>query len=192
MKLVKRNDGGPVEPEEDVTPTGKKPVVVYIMVLFIAAFLLMAWSFASHQRSNTEAIGELQSSVTAMRGVQDRVVNLERELGAAQNKIQDLERQAQLREYELEAGSRHSRALEGLYALERLYRQESLENCRSVIDMMEQEDLVSCLSDQLSDSEQSLGLTVSAQERYQQLKEAVEALEAEAAQAEAGNQEEAA
>ena len=192
MKLVKRNDGGPVEPEEDVTPTGKKPVVVYIMVLFIAAFLLMAWSFASHQRSNTEAIGELQSSVTAMRGVQDRVVNLERELGAAQNKIQDLERQAQLREYELEASSRHSRALEGLYALERLYRQESLENCRSVIDMMEQEDLVSCLSDQLSDSEQSLGLTVSAQERYQQLKEAVETREAEAAQAEAGNQEEAA
>lgn len=192
MKLVKRNDGGPVEPEEEVTPTGKKPVVVYIMVLFIAAFLLMAWSFASHQRSNTEAIGELQSSVTAMRGVQDRVVNLERELGAAQNKIQDLERQAQLREYELEASSRHSWALEGLYALERLYRQESLENCRSVIDMMEQEDLVSCLSDQLSDSEQSLGLTVSAQERYQQLKEAVEALEAEAAQAEAGNQEEAA
>ena len=192
MKLVKRNDGGPVEPEEDVTPTGKKPVVVYIMVLFIAAFLLMAWSFASHQRSNTEAIGELQSSVTAMRGVQDRVVNLEKQLGAAQNKIQDLERQAQLREYELEASSRHSRALEVLYALERLYRQESLENCRSVIDMMEQEDLVSCLSDQLSDSEQSLGLTVSAQERYQQLKEAVEALEAEAAQAEAGNQEEAA
>ncbi len=192
MKLVKRNDGGPVEPEEDVTPTGKKPVVVYIMVLFIAAFLLMAWSFASHQRSNTEAIGELQSSVTAMRGVQDRVVNLEKQLGAAQNKIQDLERQAQLREYELEASSRHSRALEGLYALERLYRQESLENCRSVIDMMEQEDLVSCLSDQLSDSEQSLGLTVSAQERYQQLKEAVETREAEAAQAEAGNQEEAA
>ena len=33
-----------------------------------------------------------------------------------------------------------------LYALERLYRQESLENCRSVIDMMEQEDLVSCLA----------------------------------------------
>ena len=192
MKLEKRNEGGPVEPEEDMTPKGKKPVVVYIMVLFIAAFLLMAWSFASHQRSNTEAIGELQSSVTAMRGVQDRVVNLERELGAAQNKIQDLERQAQLREYELEASSRHSRALEGLYALERLYRQESLENCRSVIDMMEQEDLVSCLSDQLSDSEQSLGLTVSAQERYQQLKEAVETREAEAAQAEAGNQEEAA
>ena len=66
-----------MEPEEDLTPKGKKPVVVYIMVLFIAAFLLMAWSFASHQRSNTEAIGELQSSVTAMRGVQDRVVNLE-------------------------------------------------------------------------------------------------------------------
>ena len=38
MKLEKRNESGPLEPEKDLTPTGKKPVVVYIMVLFIAAF----------------------------------------------------------------------------------------------------------------------------------------------------------
>ena len=69
MKLVKRSDGGPVEPEGTTAPRGKKPVVLYIMILFIAAFLLMAWSFASHQKSNTEAIGRLQSSVTAMQGV---------------------------------------------------------------------------------------------------------------------------
>ena len=62
---------------------GNKSVVVYIMVLFIAAFLLMAWSFASHQRSNTEALGRLQSSVTAMREVQDlqdQVIALQKEL----------------------------------------------------------------------------------------------------------------
>lgn len=180
MNLEKRSQGGPVEPEEDLTPKGKKPVVVYIMVLFIAAFLLMAWSFASHQRSNTEAIGELQSSVTAMRGVQDRVVTLQDELEAAQGKIQELERQAELREYELEAGNRHSRALEGLYALERLYRQENLESCRKVIDRMEEEDLAVCLSDNLPLSERELGLTVSPRERYHQLKEAVETREAEA------------
>ena len=39
MNLEKRSQGGPMEPEEDLTPKGKKPVVVYIMVLFIAAFL---------------------------------------------------------------------------------------------------------------------------------------------------------
>ena len=162
MKLTKRSSGGPVEPEEDLTPKGKKPVVVYIMVLFIAAFLLMAWSFASHQRSNTEAIGQLQSSVTAMQGVQEREVSL--------------------REYELEASKRQHMAASRLYTLERLYRQENLESCRKVIDSMEEDNLVAGLNDTLTDSERELGLTVSSRDRYQQLREAVEAREAEAGQ----------
>ena len=185
MKLEKRNESGPLEPEKDLTPTGKKPVVVYIMVLFIAAFLLMAWSFASHQRSNTEAIGRLQSSVSAMQGVQERVVSLEKELGAAQDTIRELERGTDLRDSELDAYRRQYQALANLYSLERLYRQENLEGCRKVIDRMEAEDLLVCLSDNLPLSEQELGLTFSPWERYQQLKEAVEAREAEAVEAEA-------
>ena len=50
MKLVRRSSGGPVEPEE-TAPRGKKPVVLYIMILFIAAFLLMAWSFAISRKA---------------------------------------------------------------------------------------------------------------------------------------------
>lgn len=180
MNLEKRSQGGPVEPEEDLAPKGKKPVVVYIMVLFIAAFLLMAWSFASHQRSNTEAIGRLQSSVSAMQGVQERVVSLEKELGAAQDTIRELERGTDLRDSELDAYRRQYQALANLYTLERLYRQENLENCRKVIDRMEEEDLAVCLSDNLPPSERELGLTVSPRERYHQLKEAVETREAEA------------
>lgn len=181
MKLVRRSSGGPVEPEE-TAPRGKKPVVLYIMILFIAAFLLMAWSFASHQRSNTEALGKLQSSVTAMQGVQDRVVGLQEELDAAQARIDDLERSVSLREMELEAGKRQYTALARLYSLERFYRQENLENCRKIIDSMEAEDLVTCLSDSLPLSEYELDSTVSPRDRYQQLKEAVEAHEAEAAE----------
>ena len=182
MKLTKRSSGGPVEPEEDLTPKGKKPVVVYIMVLFIAAFLLMAWSFASHQRSNTEAIGQLQSSVTAMQGVQDRVISLKEELEEARKQIDNLEREISLREYELEASKRQHMAASRLYTLERLYRQENLESCRKVIDSMEEDNLVAGLNDTLTDSERELGLTVSSRDRYQQLREAVEAREAEAGQ----------
>ena len=72
MKFEKRSGGGeeaPVSPQEE-KPTGKKPVVIYIMVLFIVAFLLMALSFVMHQRSNTEVLGELQNSVSAMQEVQ--------------------------------------------------------------------------------------------------------------------------
>ena len=53
MKFEKRSGGGeeaPVSPQEE-KPTGKKPVVIYIMVLFIVAFLLMALSFVMHQRA---------------------------------------------------------------------------------------------------------------------------------------------
>ena len=185
MKLTKRSSGGPVEPEEDLTPKGKKPVVVYIMVLFIAAFLLMAWSFASHQRSNTEAIGQLQSSVTAMQGVQDRVISLQEELEEAREQVDSLEREVSLREYELEASKRQHMAASRLYTLERLYRQENLESCRKVIDSMEEDNLVAGLNDTLTDFERELGLTVSSRDRYQQLREAVEARETEAAQEEA-------
>ena len=174
MKLVKRSDGGPVEPEGTTAPRGKKPVVLYIMILFIAAFLLMAWSFASHQKSNTEAIGKLQSSVTAMQG--------------AQEQIKDLERDLSLREMEMEAHNRQYMALARLYSLERLYRLENLAACREVIDSMEAEDLVTCLRDSLSDSQRELGFTVSDRDRYQQLKEAVETREAEAAAKESEDQ----
>lgn len=173
MKLERRNS--PEESGNSAGPVEKKPVVVYIMVMFMAAFLLMAWSFATHQRNNTEAIGRLQSSVTAMEGAQDRVISLQKELEEAQKAIQELERGAVLRDSELDAYGRQYEALSCLYALERLYRQEDLESCREIIDRMEEEELVVCLSDSLSPSEQELGIAVSDRERYQQLKEALAA-----------------
>ena len=69
----------PETPKKE-NPTGSKPVIIYIMILFIVAFLLMALSFLMHQRSNTEALGDLQNSVTAMQEVQsyqDKVIELQ-------------------------------------------------------------------------------------------------------------------
>ena len=72
MKFEKRTDGEqiPSSPQEDKPSAGRKPVVIYIMILFIVAFLLMALSFFMHQRSNSEVLGELQDSVSAMQEVQ--------------------------------------------------------------------------------------------------------------------------
>ena len=87
MKLEKRGSGNPAGPMEEDEPKEKKPVIIYIMILFIAAFLLMTWSFFSHQRSNTEVLGRLQSSMTAMQEVQelqDQVIALQKELAEAQ------------------------------------------------------------------------------------------------------------
>ena len=60
MKFEKRSGDEAETPSsapEETPSTGKKPVVIYIMILFIVAFLLMALSFLMHQRSNSEVIG---------------------------------------------------------------------------------------------------------------------------------------
>ena len=73
MKFEKRADGGEVTPASSETPeTGKKPVIIYILILFLAAFLLMFLSMLSHQRSNTEALGQLQNSVSAIQEIQTK------------------------------------------------------------------------------------------------------------------------
>ena len=91
MKFEKRSGDEAETPSsapEETPSTGKKPVVIYIMILFIVAFLLMALSFLMHQRSNSEVLGELQDSVTAMQEVQatqDALLDLQNQLDEAQS-----------------------------------------------------------------------------------------------------------
>lgn len=175
MKLEKRSEGGPVEPVEEETPKGKKPVVVYIMILFIAAFLLMAWSFASHQRSNTEAMGRLQSSVGAMREVQDlqdQVIALQQELAEAEDTIEDQEKQSAENETHIEQLQSQIEGMSLLYTLQQCYSAGDLTACRACIDEFEGGGYQALLP-QLS----GRNVTQPA-ERYRQLKEAVEAREA--------------
>ena len=55
MKFEKRAAAGETPTEQEPQETGKKPVIVYILILFLAAFLLMFLSLLAHQRSNSEA-----------------------------------------------------------------------------------------------------------------------------------------
>ena len=179
MKLVKRSDGGPVEPQEDAAPKGKKPVVVYIMILFIAAFLLMAWSFASHQKSNTEALGRLQNSVTAMQEVQDlqdQVIALQKELAEAEKRVGQLEDESAARQSAVETLEKQREAMERLYRLQQKYSAQDYAACRQIIDEFESQNWADCLPI-LDDSSVTRPV-----DRYRQLKDAVEARLAEAAE----------
>lgn len=182
MKLERRSAptaGAPVEQPEEQEVKGKKPVVIYIMILFIAAFLLMAWSFASHQRSNTEALGRLQSSVGAMQEVQelqDQIIQLQRELSAAEKRVEELESEAEDQQSAQEARDRQLEAMELLYALQQRYSAQNYEACREIIGRLEADSLWGALSD----NQGSPDNVTSPAERYRQLKEATEARLAEA------------
>ena len=170
MKLEKRSSGeeeqAPLPPEE---PRSKKPVVVYIMILFIVAFLLMALSFLMHQRSNTEALGKLQNSVTAMQevqAVQDKVIQLQEELDKAEDQMDDLNKQLQEKAAAAADAAKDTDAMRALYTLQQQYSAGNYDACLATMQMMEDEDLIQRLP------KEDPNVTPPSQ-RYEQLKEAV-------------------
>lgn len=186
MKLEKRNAETEVQPQEaDKQSAGKKPVVIYIMILFIAAFLLMALSFLMHQRSNTEALGELQNSVTAMQEVQasqekiialqEQLSQLEKELDSQKDACEAALADAKAWQERSEDAGKTLEAMTSLYCLQQEYSARHYETCRELIQDMEENGYPALLPKSVfADS----GVTPPS-ERYVELKEAVEARLAE-------------
>lgn len=196
MKLERRSDTGePLSPAPEENPSsgpdGKKPVIVYILVLFTVAFLLMIWSLFSHQRSNTEAIGRLQGSVSAMQEVQelqDRVIQLQEELAEVKEQLEQEQEAAETAAAAArdEAGALLTErdsleaqvaALTALYRLQQLYAARDLESCEAEISALGSGSLLDSL-DAVS-REWDWDVTPPS-ERYLELKEAVRALEDQA------------
>ena len=193
MKLERRSDTGePLSPAPEENPSsgpdGKKPVIVYILVLFTAAFLLMIWSLFSHQRSNTEAIGRLQGSVSAMQEVQelqDRVIQLQEELAEVKEQLEQEQEAAETAAAAArdEAGALLTErdsleaqvaALTALYRLQQLYAARDLESCEAEISALGSGSLL----DSLDAVSRKWDWDVTPpSERYLELKEAVSALE---------------
>lgn len=193
MKLERRSDTGEPPspaPEENPSsgPDGKKPVIVYILVLFTVAFLLMIWSLFSHQRSNTEAIGRLQGSVSAMQEVQelqDRVIQLQEELAEVKEQLEQEQEAAETAAAAARDGAgallteRDSleaqvAALTALYRLQQLYAARDLESCEAEISALGSGSLL----DSLDAVSRKWDWDVTPpSERYLELKEAVSALE---------------
>lgn len=180
MKLERRGSGSPSPAPED-KGGGKKPVLVYILVLFIAAFLLMALSLLMHQRSNTEALGALSDSVIAMQGVQntqEKIIALQEQLSETQEVLIQTQRTSDALSQEAAASKSAAEkaqqrldALTALYALQQRWSREDYDGCRAAIRDMEERNQPALLDTTAED-----GVTPPA-ERYRQLKEAVEALE---------------
>ena len=168
----------PETPQKETT-TGSKPVIIYIMILFIAAFLLMALSFLMHQRSNTEALGDLRNSVSAMQEVQsyqDKVIELQEELAAAEEALEEQEKTSQetlaAKQEELTQQSKVLEAMTDLYRLQQSYSNKDYEGCQAMIQQMEASGSVKYLPREITGD---AGVTAP-YVRFSQFKEAVAAI----------------
>ena len=168
MKFEKRADGGDVTPASSGTPdTGKKPVIVYILILFLAAFLLMFLSMLSHQRSNAEALGQLQNSVSAIQEIQtsqEQVIELQKQLSDVQKELDAAQEEKDDSIAQLE---KETDALLALYNLQQEYAAGNLDGCRVTLQEISDQGLEELLPKTAPE-----GITSPAQ-RYQQLREAI-------------------
>lgn len=123
---------------------GKHPVLIYIMILFVAAFLLMGLSFLSSQRRNSQTLGELQSSVSEIQNDRQHIEALQAQLDAAHTEIDTLEQdlnhsEVSLRDAEGRAKTQHDAytALNLLYQLQQNYIAGNYDRCRTLIELIE-------------------------------------------------------
>lgn len=176
----KQTDSRQPQPAPAASPppapkTGNKPVVVYIMVLFIAAFLLMALSLFMHQRSNSEVMGELQHSVSTLQEIQalqNQVIELQKELETARESAETFQdasetarNQASHMEHLLEETQK---ALDWFWQVNDAYVREDLDRCRELVESGRSGQTP--LSDYLPQDS-------AAEERYQEILRALDAQE---------------
>lgn len=171
----------PTTPPKKEASAGSKPVIIYIMILFIAAFLLMALSFLMHQRSNTEALGNLQNSVSAMQEVQDyqdEIIELQEQLAAAEDALEAQEKASDealaSKQEELNQQSKVLEAMTDLYRLQQAYSNKDYDACQDMIRHMEASGSVNYLPKEITEDTE----VTSPYNRYTQFKEAVVAIRA--------------
>ena len=171
MKFEKRAAAGETPdtaPETDSSSgSGKKPVIIYIMILFLAAFVLMFLSLLAHQRSNTEALGELQNSVAAMQAAQEQIIDLQTQLDETEQERDQAKTELEASQNDAEQLKKESDALMALYTLQQEYLAGNLDSCRITLQEISDQKLAELLPTTAPE-----GVTTPAQ-RYQELKEAI-------------------
>lgn len=171
MELETSNHEEDTLPRQDKPRTGKKSVFLYIMILFIAAFLLMALSFFMHQRSNTAALGALQNSVGVMQDLQatqEKIIILQEQLGISEARVESLESAAQEATAQVDALQQQSNALLALYTLQQEYAARHFDACQTLVTEMEAKGYPALLPTQAAEGVTPPNL------RYQELRDAVE------------------
>lgn len=154
MKFEKRADGGEVTPASSETPeTGKKPVIIYILILFLAAFLLMFLSMLSHQRSNTEALGQLQNSVSAIQEIQatqEQIIELQKRLDETEAERDEAKEELKVISDSISDLEKTSQALLALYNLQQEYLTGNLDGCLLTLQEISDQHLDELLPDRKS------------------------------------------
>ena len=192
MNIHRRADDTPLPEAEleqaneaaEEPPRSSKPVLVYILILFVVAFLLIAYSALVQQHSQITALDKLSDNLTAaqeVQNLQERIIELQGQLEAEEKQNRDLSDQLEdlQQEYEYSAtaaldAQEAQNALYALYTLQQQYLTRDFDGCRATLAEMEASSLYDALPTEARD-----GKATSPAMRYRQLREAINKLPTE-------------
>lgn len=143
-------------------PSGKHSVFSYLAILFLAAFVLLLFSYLM-DRGNDEAIDGLKDSVSAMQSAQevyeenkalreqldqleDQLEQVQGQLQTTQNQVGQLEQQAQGLQQQIDALNLSTQALDWFWQINEAFVRERYTLTRELIEQMGP-DLVQYLPD---------------------------------------------
>ena len=158
----------------------RQSVLLYLVILFAAAFVLMAWSFLMQQRSSNQTIQDLRESVTAMQSAGD----IREENAALKEQVADLEAQLEEAQRELEGlqtltenltvmQEQLTKAMDLFWQIDEAYVRGRWTLCRELIERMEDVSAGSALKESLPRESTTDNERFSPADRYQEIYDAV-------------------
>ena len=141
MKLEKRGELPADNTAElpSLTPEGgRKPVLLYLAVLFVIALAVIVFSFALQQRNDTiAALRDLQNQVETFQQLQD----VEAQYEAVQDENEALQGQVEELQSQADAAERRLQAMSLLWALEQRSDAGDIDTCAELMAQLQEEDL---------------------------------------------------
>lgn len=167
--------------EHERPPRNKQQsVLIYLVILFAAAFLLMAMSYLMQRRSSDATIEDLRESVTAMQSVGDiqtqnetlrqQVADLEALLEEAQRELDGLQT---LTENLTVMQEQLTKAMDLFWQIDEAYVRGRYSLCRTLIAQMEDTTQGSALKESLPTETTTDTDRFSPADRYQEIYDAV-------------------
>ena len=154
----------------------QQSVLIYLVILFAAAFLLMALSYFMQRRTSDATIEGLRESVSAMQSIEDiqaeneslrqQVSDLESELAQAREEQALLEAQTQAL---TDSQERLTRAMDLFWQIDEAYVRGRYSQCRELIARMEDSSDGAPLKDALPTDSTTENDRFSPADRYQEI-----------------------
>lgn len=167
--------------EHEKPPRNKQQsVLIYLVILFAAAFLLMALSYFMQRRTSDATIEGLRESVSAMQSVGD----IQSQNEALRQQVADLEEQLEEAQRELDGlqtltdnltvrEERLIRAMDLFWQIDEAYVRGRYSLCRTLITEMEDTTQGSALKEELPKESTTDTDRFSPADRYQEIYDAV-------------------